>query len=306
LHAALRKVLGEHVEQKGSLVEPERLRFDFSHSEPMPDTQLDEVERIVNAQIRANDNVNTRLMALDDARDEGAAALFGERYEEQVRVVAMGDFSLELCGGTHVQRTGDIGTFRIVSESGIAAGVRRLEALTGEVARKYSADETATLSRLAALLKTGRADLEERAVGISSRVRQLERKVEQLQGQLATGGAGDDPASEVQQVNGINVLVKRYDGVDIKGLRAMMDRLRDRLGSAVVVIGGAHDDKAILMVGVSKDLTDRCHAGDLVAEMASRVGGKGGGRPDSAQGGGADISGLDEALAAVPSWIASR
>ena len=306
LHAALRQVLGEHVEQKGSLVEPERLRFDFSHGEPMSDTQLDKVERIVNAQVRANNDVNTRLMALDDAREEGAAALFGERYEEQVRVVAMGVFSLELCGGTHVQRTGDIGTFRILSESGIAAGVRRLEALTGEVARQYNTGETATLSRLAALLKTGRADLEERAVGVSSRVRELERKVEQLQGQLATGGAGDDPASEVRQVNGINVLVKRYDGVDIKGLRTMMDRLRDRLGSAVVVVGGAHDDKAILMVGVSKDLTDRCHAGDLVAELASRVGGKGGGRPDSAQGGGADVSGLDEALAAVSSWIASR
>ena len=306
LHAALREVLGGHVEQKGSLVEPARLRFDFSHGESMSVTQLDEVERIVNVQIRANDDVSTRLMALDDARDEGAAALFGERYEEQVRVVAMGDFSLELCGGTHVQRTGDIGAFRILSESGIAAGVRRLEALTGEMARQHGTGETATLSRLAALLKTGRTDLEERAVGISSRVRELERKVEQLQGQLATGGAGDDLDSEVQQVNGINVLVKRYDGVDIKGLRTMMDRLRDRLGSAIVVIGGAHDDKAILMVGVSKDLTDRCHAGHLVAELASRVGGKGGGRPDSAQGGGADISGLDEALAAVSSWIASR
>jgi len=221
-------------------------------------------------------------------------------------VVAMGEFSLELCGGTHVQRTGDIGTFRIASESGIAAGVRRLEALTGEAAYQHGANESAALSRLAAALKTGRADLEERATSLATRVRQLERKIEQLQGQLAAGGAGDDPASEVQEVNGIRFLVKRFDDVDIKGLRSMMDSLRDRLGSAVVVLGGVQNSKATLLVGVSKDLTDRCHAGELVGELAGKVGGKGGGRPDSAQGGGADIAGLDDALAEVPKWLSSR
>ena len=306
LHAVLRQVLGEHVEQKGSLVEPERLRFDFSHGEAMSAVQIDEVERLVNRQVRANDDVSTRVMDLDDARAAGAAALFGERYEEKVRVVSMGECSLELCGGTHVRRTGDIGSFRILAESGIAAGVRRLEALTGEAAWQHSVDESATLSRMAVALKTGRNDLEERALGLTGRVRELERKVEQLQGQLATGGAGEDPASEVEEVDGIRVFVKRYDGVDIKGLRAMLDRLRDRLGSAVVVIGGVHDNKATLLVGVSKDLTDRCHAGHLVGELAPKVGGKGGGRPDSAQGGGADIGGLDEALSAVPAWIASH
>jgi len=306
LHAALQEVLGTHVQQKGSLVDAEHLRFDFSHGEAMSSAQIDEVERLVNQQVRANDDVATRLMKLEDAQSEGAAALFGERYEDEVRVVAMGAFSLELCGGTHVQRTGDIGTFRVTSESGIAAGVRRLEALTGEAAYQHGANESAALSRLAAALKTGRADLEERATSLTMRVRELERKVEQLQGQLAAGGAGDDPASEAQEVNGIRLLVKRFDDVDIKGLRSMMDRLRDRLGSAVVVLGGVQNSKATLLVGVSKDLTDRCHAGELVGELAGKVGGKGGGRPDSAQGGGSDIAGLDDALAGVPKWLSSR
>ncbi|HCK76960.1 MAG TPA: alanine--tRNA ligase [Gammaproteobacteria bacterium] len=306
LHAALREVLGTHVQQKGSLVDYERLRFDFSHGEAMSAAQIDEVERLVNQQVRANDDVGTRLMDLEAARAEGAAALFGERYEDEVRVVSMGEFSLELCGGTHVRRTGDIGTLRITSESGIAAGVRRVEALTGEAAYQYGVDESATLSRLATRLKTGRTDLEERAASLATRVRELERKVEQLQGQLAAGGSGDDPVSDSQEVNGIRLLVKRYDDVDIKGLRAMMDRLRDRLGSAVVVLGGVQDSKATLMVGVSKDLTDRCHAGELVGELAAKVGGKGGGRADSAQGGGGDITGLDEALAEVPNWLSSR
>ena len=305
LHAALQEVLGSHVQQKGSLVNNERLRFDFSHGEAMSGAEIDAVEQRVNQQVRANNDVGTRLMKLEDARAKGAAALFGERYEEDVRVVSMGEFSLELCGGTHVRRTGDIGGFRIVSEGGIAAGVRRVEALTGEAAYLHGVNESATLNRLAAALKTGRSDLEERATSLSTRVRELERKVEQLQGQLAAGGTGDDPASEIQEVNGIRVLVKRYDDVDIKGLRAMMDRLKDRLGSAVVVLGGVQNGKATLLVGVSKDLTDRCHAGKLVGELAAKVGGKGGGRPDSAQGGGTDIDGLDAALAEVPHWLSS-
>ena len=273
LHAALQEVLGAHVQQKGSLVNNERFRFDFSHGDAMSGVEINEVERLVNQQVRANNDVETRLMKLEDARAQGAAALFGERYEEDVRVVSMGEFSLELCGGTHVRRTGDIGSFRIISEGGIAAGVRRVEALTGEAAYLHGVNESETLNRLAAALKTGRSDLEERAASLSTRVRELERKVEQLQGQLAAGGTGDDTASEIQEVNGIRVLVKRYDDVDVKGLRAMMDRLKDRAGSAEVVLGGVQNGKATLLVGVSKDLTDRCHAGRLVGELAPKVGG---------------------------------
>jgi alanyl-tRNA synthetase len=306
LHAALQDVLGSHVQQKGSLVNAERLRFDFSHGEAVSADDINRVEKIVNAQIRKNSEVSTRVMNIDDARAEGAAALFGERYEDNVRVVGMGDFSLELCGGTHVRRTGDIGTFRVVAESGIAAGVRRLEALTGESARAFAVDESAALSRISALLKTGRSDVEERAVALSGKVRELERKIEQLQGQLAAGGSGSNPEHEASEVNGVKVLVKRFDDVDIKGLRAMLDRLRDRLGSGIVVLGGAKEDKASILVSVSKDLVDRFNAGELVGELAKRVGGKGGGRADSAQGGGPDVATLDDALSQTQSWMASR
>ena len=306
LHAALREVLGEHVQQKGSLVAPDRLRFDFSHGEAMAAEQVDAVESIVNRQIRANLEVRTRLMGIEQAQAQGAMALFGERYDDEVRVVSMGDVSLELCGGTHVGHSGDIGTFRILSESGIAAGVRRLEAVTGEVAGQQAVVDGRSLDRLAALFKTGRTDLEERAQALVGRVRELERKVEQLQGSIAAGGSGDDPLDDVRKINDTPVLVKRYDNVDIKGLRAMMDRLRDRLGSAVVVIGGAHQGKVTLLVGVTRDLADRFHAGQLVSELAGRVGGKGGGRADMAQGGGADIAALDAALATVDDWISAR
>ena len=306
LHAALRQMLGEHVQQKGSLVAPDRLRFDFSHGEAMAAEQVDAVESIVNRQIRANLEVRTRLMGIEEAQAQGAMALFGERYDDEVRVVSMGDVSLELCGGTHVGHSGDIGTFRILSESGIAAGVRRLEAVTGEVAGQQAVVDGRSLDRLAAMFKTGRTDLEERAQALVGRVRELERKVEQLQGSIAAGGSGDDPLDDVRKINDTPVLVKRYDNVDIKSLRAMMDRLRDRLGSAVVVIGGAHEGKATLLVGVTRDLADRFHAGQLVSELAGRVGGKGGGRADMAQGGGADIAALDAALATVDDWISAR
>ncbi len=306
LHAALQDVLGAHVQQKGSLVNAERLRFDFSHGEAVSADDINRVEKIVNAQIRKNSEVSTRVMNIDDARAEGAAALFGERYEDNVRVVGMGDFSLELCGGTHVRRTGDIGTFRVVAESGIAAGVRRLEALTGESARAFAVDESATLGRISSLLKTGRSDVEERAAALSGRVRELERKIEQLQGQLAAGGAGSGPGQDATEVNGVKLLVRRFDDVDIKGLRAMLDRLRDSLGSGIVVLGGAKDEKASILVGVSKDLSERFKAGDLVSELAKEVGGKGGGRADSAQGGGPDIEALDKALSQAQSLVASR
>ena len=306
LHSALREVLGDHVQQKGSMVNAERLRFDFSHGEAVSSADIDKIEQIVNHQIRINSGVNTRVMNLDDAREEGAAALFGERYEDDVRVVGMGEFSLELCGGTHVSRTGDIGAFRVIAESGIAAGVRRLEALTGEAVRMYSVNESETLSRISALLKTGRSDVEDRATSLVGRVRELERKIEQLQGQLATGGSGQDPAAEAVDVNGVKLLIKRYDDTEIKGLRAILDRLRDRLDSGIIVIGGAKDGKASLLVSVSKDLVDRYNAGKLVSALAAMVGGKGGGRPDSAQGGGPDVGAIDDALAAAQEWISSQ
>ena len=306
LHSALREVLGDHVQQKGSMVNAERLRFDFSHGEAVSSADIDKIEQIVNQQIRINSGVNTRVMNIDDAREEGAAALFGERYEDDVRVVGMGEFSLELCGGTHVSRTGDIGAFRVIAESGIAAGVRRLEALTGEAVRMYSVNESETLSRISALLKTGRSDVEDRAASLVGRVRELERKIEQLQGQLATGGSGQDPAAEAVDVNGVKLLIKRYDDTEIKGLRAILDRLRDRLDSGIIVIGGAKDGKASLLVSVSKDLVDRYKAGELVSALAVMVGGKGGGRPDSAQGGGPNVGAIDDALAAAQEWISSR
>ena len=306
LHSALREVLGDHVQQKGSMVNAERLRFDFSHGEAVSSADIDKIEQIVNHQIRINSGVNTRVMNIDDAREEGAAALFGERYEDDVRVVGMGEFSLELCGGTHVSRTGDIGAFRVIAESGIAAGVRRLEALTGEAVRMHSVNESETLSRISALLKTGRSDVEDRATSLVGRVRELERKIEQLQGQLATGGSGQDPAAEAVDVNGVKLLIKRYDDTEIKGLRAILDRLRDRLDSGIIVIGGAKDGKASLLVSVSKDLVDRYKAGELVSALAVMVGGKGGGRPDSAQGGGPNVGAIDDALAAAQEWISSQ
>ena len=218
----------------------------------------------------------------------------------------MGEFSLELCGGTHVSRTGDIGAFRLIAESGIAAGVRRLEALTGEAARMYGVNESDTLSRISTLLKTGRSDVEDRAVSLVGRVRELERKIEQLQGQLATGGSGQDPVAEAVDVNGVKLLIKRYDDTEIKSLRTILDRLRDRVTSGIIVIGGAKDGKASLLVSVSKDLVDRYNAGKLVSALAAMVGGKGGGRPDSAQGGGPDVGAIDDALAAAQEWISSQ
>ena len=299
LHAALRQVLGEHVQQKGSLVEPQRLRFDFSHSEAVGAHQLDKIEAIVNDQVRANDSVATEVMALEEAREQGAAALFGEKYDDQVRVVGMGEFSLELCGGTHVQRTGDIGFFRIVSESGIAAGVRRIEALTGDTARRHAMQQGAMLDRLAGLFRTGVGDLESKAGSMRSRLKALENKIEQLQGELASGGNGEGPEQKIQRVGDVRLLTTRHDGVEVKGLRVMLDRLRDKLGSGVVVVGGVHKGKASILAGVTPDLVETCHAGKLVAALAPIVGGKGGGKADMAQGGGTDINSLDQALAAV-------
>ncbi len=300
LHAALQQVLGSHVQQKGSLVEPQRLRFDFSHNDVVTADQLENIEMLVNTRVRANDEVTTEIMPLDDAREQGAAALFGEKYDDDVRVVDMGGFSLELCGGTHVTRTGNIGLFRIVSESGIAAGVRRIEALAGDGALKYVLDQSASLTRVAQLFRTSPGQIEDKASQMQRRLKELERKVEQLQAQLAAGGATDQFEERIHEVNGIKLLVTRHDGVAVKGLRVVLDRLRDKLGSGVVVIGGVHEGKVTLLAGVTRDLVNTYHAGRLISVLAPMVGGKGGGKADMAQGGGSDASALDAALAAVP------
>jgi alanyl-tRNA synthetase len=307
LHAALRRVLGTHVMQKGSLVAPDRLRFDFSHHEAVRPEQLAEIERLVNEEIRRNAEGETRLMKYDQAVASGAIALFGEKYGEQVRVLRFGDFSTELCGGTHVQRTGDIGLFKITSESGIAAGIRRIEGVAGALALKRIAEDEATLQRLADLVKGGRADLEARVRHVIDRNRALEREVQQLKSRLA-GASGKDLASGARDVAGIRVLAQRLDdGTDAKTLREVVDRMKDKLGTAVVVLGAATEDgKVRLAAGVTKDAMDRIRAGDLVNAVAERVGGKGGGRADFAQAGGSNPAGLDAALAAVPDWVARQ
>jgi alanyl-tRNA synthetase len=308
LHAALRHVLGDHVTQKGSLVAPDRLRFDFSHYEAVTPAQLIEIERLVNAEIRANSAAQTRLMDYDSAVAAGAMALFGEKYGDEVRVLQIGDFSTELCGGTHVERAGDIGLMKIVSESGIAAGVRRIEAVTGELAVEQTEASDALLHRIGELVRGGRADLEAKIQQALDRSKTLEREVQQLRAQLAAGGGGQDPSSEAVEVQGIHVLSCRLvDGMDAKTLRETVDRMKDKLGTAVVVLGSATEDgKVRLAAGVSKDATDRVRAGDLVNAVAQQVGGRGGGRPDFAQAGGSEPAGLDAALASVPGWVESE
>ena len=305
LHAALKKTLGPHVIQKGSLVEAPRLRFDFSHFEPVTPTQLEQIERLVNDEIRANRLADTRLMPLDEALKSGAEALFGEKYDEQVRVVAMGDFSTELCGGTHVARSGDIGLFKIVSEGGIAAGVRRIEALTGQGALDYVRETEARLQRIAERVKGSPDDAEQKVEQLGLRVRALEKDLENLRRQLASG-AGVGLEEQAKEIDGVKVLAARLDGADAKGLREQVDRLKDKFGSGAIVLGAAEGNKVILVAGVTKDLTKRVHAGKMVNEVASRIGGKGGGRPDMAQAGGNDPSKLDAALANIPAWIETQ
>jgi alanyl-tRNA synthetase len=305
LHAALRTVLGEHVQQKGSLVEPERLRFDFSHYEPLSREQILVIERLVNQQIRANHPVETHIMSLDDAKNSGAMALFGEKYADQVRVLRMGDFSTELCGGTHVDAVGDIGLFKILSEGGIAAGVRRIEAVTGERALTWVESEEDRLNRVADLVKGAREDVDEKVVQLIDRNRKLEKELEQLKARLASA-AGSDLASQAVEVGGIKVLAAKLEGADAKSLRDTMDQLKNKLGSAVVVLAAVQGGKVSLVAGITKDLTGRMKAGDLVKAVAARVGGKGGGRPDMAQAGGNDPEGLPEALSLVDGWVRER
>ncbi len=302
LHAALRQVLGGHVQQKGSQVGPQRLRFDYSHFEPISREQLIAIEQLVNRKIRENHLVETRIMSLKDAKSTGAMALFGEKYAEQVRVLRMGDFSTELCSGTHVKAVGDIGFCKIVAEGGIASGVRRIEALTGAGALAWvEADEDRVL-RLAGLLKGGRYDLDERVAGLLERSRSLEKELNQLKSRLASS-AGKDLAAQAVDVLGVKVLAARIEGGDPKALRDTLDQIKDSLGSAVVLLATVVDGKVSLAAGITKDLTDRLKAGDLIRAAASLVGGKGGGRPDMAQAGGNDPAGLPAALALVHEWV---
>jgi alanyl-tRNA synthetase len=302
LHAALRQILGTHVSQKGSLVDPQRLRFDFSHFEPISPEQLEAIERLVNAQIRGNVAVETTIMAPEQAIAAGAMALFGEKYGDQVRVLRMGDFSTELCGGTHVQRVGDIGLFKIIAESGVAAGVRRIEAVTGERALDTIAALQDRARQTAHLVKGDRDNFPDKVRQLVERTRQLEKEIEQLKSRLASG-QGADLLSQVVEVNGIKVLAARMDGVDAKTLREAVDRCKDQLKAAVVVLATVEDGKVRLVAGVTAAETAKIKAGDLVNSVAQQVGGKGGGRPDLAQAGGTDPTRLDAALRAVPDWV---
>ncbi|MGD8595020.1 MAG: DHHA1 domain-containing protein, partial [Gammaproteobacteria bacterium] len=302
LHAALRQVLGEHVTQKGSLVQANRLRFDFSHFEPVTAEQLREIENLVNEKIRANLPVDTRLMKHDEAIAAGAMALFGEKYGDTVRVLNMGDFSIELCGGTHVGRTGDIGVFKIISETGTAAGVRRIEAVAGASALRWINENDQRLLLIAAAVKAGRDDVDSKVNQVLRRNKELEKEVEKLQAQLASSRGGD-LLSQAQDIDGIKVLAARLDGVDPKSLRDTTDQLKNKLGSAAVVLATVQGDKVSLVAGVTQDQTDRLRAGNLVNAVAQQVGGKGGGRPDMAMAGGNNPAALDAALKSVPDWV---
>jgi alanyl-tRNA synthetase len=302
LHAALRKVLGTHVTQKGSLVAPDRLRFDFSHSKPLTPEELLRIESLVNEEIRRNTGVVAEVLPYQRAIDSGALALFGEKYGAEVRVLRMGDFSVELCGGTHVTRTGDIGLFRIVSEGGVAAGVRRIEAQTGAAALQSVQESDRLLRRLAERLKTGVKDLETKIEQLLERARSQERELDKLKGKLA-GGAGRDLSEDAIEVRGVRVVASRIDGADAKSLREAVDRVKQRLRRGAVVLAAVEDGKVRLVAGVTQDLTAQVRAGDLANFVAKQVGGRGGGRADMAQAGGSDPTHLNEALAAVPQWI---
>ncbi len=303
LHAALRRVLGEHVSQKGSLVDAHHLRFDFAHFEAVTAQQLAEIEDRVNAEIRRNTAVATELMAVDDAIAKGALALFGEKYGDEVRVLTMGDgFSVELCGGTHVQRTGDIGLLHIVAESGIAAGVRRIEALTGAPALQHLREAEARLDDVSQLLKADRDGVTDKLRSVLLAQKQSDKELSQLKARLASSKGGD-LLSQAQNVNGVKVLAASVEGVDGKALRSMLDQLKDKLKSGVVVLGSVQNNKVALVAGVTPDLCDSLPAGQLMQSLAAQVGGKGGGRPDMAQGGGTDGDALPAALAAVPDWV---
>ena len=305
LHAALREVLGTHVQQKGSLVAPDRLRFDFSHFQPISAEELAVIERKVNQQVRANNAAEVHNMGMQEALDFGAMALFGEKYGENVRVLKMGDYSTELCGGTHVSRTGDIGLFKITSEGGVSAGVRRIEAVTGQGALDYVDAEEARLVEAAELLGGSAADVVEKIRALGQRQKQLERELEAVKAKVAAGATADLSGQAVE-VAGVKVLAARLEGFDAKALRDAMDRLKQQLGNAVIVLAGTQDGKAALVAGVNGSAMGKVKAGELLSHIASQIGGKGGGRPDLAQGGGEDGPALATALAAVVEWVSPR
>ncbi len=305
LHAALREVLGTHVQQKGSLVAPDRLRFDFSHFQPISVEELAVIERKVNQQVRANNAAEVHTMGMQEALDFGAMALFGEKYGEHVRVLKMGDYSTELCGGTHVNRTGDIGLFKITSEGGVSAGVRRIEAVTGQGALDYVDAEEARLAEAADLLGGSAADVVEKIRALGQRQKQLERELEAVKAKVAAGATADLSGQAVE-VAGVKVLAARLEGFDAKALRDAMDRLKQQLGDAVIVLAGAQDGKAALVAGVNGSAMGKVKAGELLSHIAGQIGGKGGGRPDLAQGGGEDGPALATALAAVVEWVSPR
>jgi len=305
LHAALRQVLGKHVAQKGSLVNDNYLRFDFSHFEAMKPEEIRQVEDLVNAQIRRNLPIQTTIMDLDEAKEKGAMALFGEKYEDSVRVLSMGDFSTELCGGTHASRTGDIGLFRIQSESGTAAGVRRIEGITGENAINALHQQSDLLQDVAHLVKGDVNSITDKIRSLIERSRTLEKELQQVKGQQAAQESAS-LSSQAKEVKGVKLLVRQLDNVEPKMLRTMVDDLKNQLGSVIIVLATIADDKVSLIAGVTKDLTDRVKAGELIASVAQQVGGKGGGRPDMAQAGGSDVQALPAALATVEAWVEAK
>ena len=304
MHKALREVLGSHVAQKGSLVDADKTRFDFSHHAPISADEIRRVEEIVNNEILANAATQARVMAIDDAQKIGAMMLFGEKYGDEVRVLDIGS-SRELCGGTHVTRTGDIGLFKILSEGGVAAGVRRIEATTGVGALEHVQKLDATLSDVAAALKAQPADLTQKISAMIDQVKSLEKELARFKSKLASS-QGDDLADQARDVKGVKVLAANLDGADAKALRETMDKLKDKLKSAAIVLSAVSDGKVSLIAGVTADLTSKIKAGELVNHVATQVGGKGGGRPDMAQAGGTDPTNLLRALESVIGWVEQR
>jgi alanyl-tRNA synthetase len=305
MHEALRSVLGDHVQQKGSLVDEEKLRFDFSHFQPLTDDELRLIEDRVNAQIRMNMATRAQVMGIEEAKNTGAMMLFGEKYGDTVRVLSIGSESVELCGGTHVERAGDIGLFKIVLETGVAAGVRRIEAVTGEVALARFYRDEMQLDQLASVVKAGRDELVQKIQQIQASQRKLEKELEQLKSKMASQ-AGGDLASQAIEINGLKVLAAQLDGADVKTLRDTVDQLKNKLGQAAVVLASVEGDKISIIAGVTKAETSRIKAGDLVNAVAQQCGGRGGGRPDMAQAGGSEPDKLAAALAAVPSWVETQ
>jgi alanyl-tRNA synthetase len=303
MHAALQQVLGEHVTQKGSLVNSERLRFDFSHSEAVSAEQIRQIEHIVNRQILLNSSVDTAVMSMDDAKAKGAMALFGEKYADEVRVLSMGgDFSVELCGGTHVARTGDIGLLRVSGESSVAAGVRRIEAVTGEMAIALCDELQDSIKDVAAVVRASGANIKDKVQQLVDDNRRLQKEIESLKSKLANA-SGSDLMSDLREISGIKVLSTVVEGADAKSLRDVADQVRSKLDKGVFLLVAVDGDKAALLVGVTNNLTDKIKAGDLLKHVAAQLGGKGGGRPDMAQGAASDLSSLPQALESVYSWV---